>query len=208
MREGEFDPRKFGSFGELPEEQKANFVPVEGGGFVRKEAAEELKLAEKEAEDENSNRPRYKKILGVGKVTGVDMEHAEAGDEDYVEEARLKTKEYKENLPSELKEKLASAVFKGRKKTYDEETETYINVKDIEAHGLDEAIRLAFLEGDENETLRDISFRLIYKDNDTVAIVKNGQTFRDREKNVVKPTVEVKHKGKKYNWLEERPDII
>ena len=49
-RIGEFDPKKYKSYADLPEDQKPNFVELDGGAFVRKSDAEDRQRFEKRAD--------------------------------------------------------------------------------------------------------------------------------------------------------------
>jgi len=75
--EEKFNPENFRSYSELPEQEKENFVEVEGG-FVRKEAAQLLQRAEEVAREINRNRSLIEKIFNKGAVNAIDVLHESA----------------------------------------------------------------------------------------------------------------------------------
>ncbi len=66
----DFNPSSeaFGSTGDLPEDQQAKFVDVEGG-FIRKEAAEYQERMSEEAKEKNDARGIFSRAFGMGKTS-------------------------------------------------------------------------------------------------------------------------------------------
>lgn len=78
-----FNPHNYKSISEMPDDNKGEFVEVEGEGFVRKEAKEHRGSFEKEAEMLNSERSFLKKIFNRDKISFIDIAHEEAIKEDW-----------------------------------------------------------------------------------------------------------------------------
>lgn len=73
-----FNPENYRSYSELPESEKKNFEEVEGGGFVRVEAAELLRRAEEVAKEANKNRRLVKETFGKEAIDAIDVLHLNA----------------------------------------------------------------------------------------------------------------------------------
>lgn len=69
-----YDP-KYERVEDLPKKHQAAYVDLEGGGFVKSTVLSEEKKHKEAANEQNKKRPRLQKLLGVNKLTPMDIAH-------------------------------------------------------------------------------------------------------------------------------------
>ncbi|MEY4731711.1 MAG: hypothetical protein RL681_657 [Candidatus Parcubacteria bacterium] len=110
-----FNPenKAYRTAGDLPEERRAEFQDVEGGGFVRKEAAEVEQEARARAQALNKARSVAEKLLGKNTTDATDILHEQAAVEDMARtaEAEEREKKFRSMREFDMREDLTTKIL-------------------------------------------------------------------------------------------------
>jgi|ERR1043165_2336738 hypothetical protein len=136
-----FEASNAPSFEDLPQNQKEKHTEVPGGGFVQKEAVENISKWAIEAIRRNENRSALGKLLRFGRKTdALEVGHELAN---AMEAERAADVETENGLPPAVKEILRNAMFKGALVYKRHPGDEHGTFHDVKVHGIGEALALA-----------------------------------------------------------------